>query len=348
MSGGASRNAFSQIMGVVLNRNLRYVESSMSIGTTHAMHEISLARDTYGREVKSLRLSVTQRCDLACPHCHREGQHPSCKEMTPEEIERLIRIGAEVGIRKVKLTGGEPLMRDDISEIVSRLSPLVKEVSLTTNGSRLSSMAGALKAAGLGRVNVSLHTLDPGTFERLCGRDESREIVHGIRSAIAAGLSPVKVNMVVIKGENEAEIMSMIDFCAEVGAVLQLIEYESDRAGLTEAAFRDRFFSLEETERMLSQQAVGFSMNELHRRRKYRLKNGDSFVEVEFVRPMHNTEFCANCTRIRMSSDGRLKPCLLSRSGEVDVLTPLKSGATDGELRSLFLKAVASRKPYWK
>jgi cyclic pyranopterin phosphate synthase len=319
----------------------------MSVGTMRAIYEPARARDTYGREVKSLRLSVTQRCDLSCPHCHKEGQGPSGDEMTPEEIERLVRVGADVGIRKVKLTGGEPLIRDDIAEIVSRISPLVKEVSLTTNGSRLSFMAEALRASGLGRVNISLHTLDPGTYERLCGRDESKEVVQGIRSAIHAGLTPVKVNMVVIKGENEAEIMQMIDFCAEVGAVLQLIEYESDRAGLTEAAFRNRFFSLEDTEKMMSQRAVGFTTNELHRRRKYRLKNGDAFVEVEFVRPMHNTEFCANCTRIRMSSDGRLKPCLLSRSGEIDVLTPLRSAATDVELRSLFLKAVSNRKPYW-
>jgi cyclic pyranopterin phosphate synthase len=319
----------------------------MSVEAARAISETTRARDHYGREVKSLRLSVTQRCDLGCPHCHKEGHRPSSDEMTPEEIERLVRVGTGVGIRKVKLTGGEPLIRNDIAEIVSRLSPLVKEVSLTTNGIRLTSLAGALKASGLGRVNVSLHTLDPETYERLCGRDGSQEVIRGIKAAIASRLIPVKVNMVVIKGENESEIMRMVDFCAEVGAVLQLIEYESDRGGVAEAAFRDRFFSLEQTEKMVAQRADAVSMNELHRRRKYRLKNGNSSVDVEFVRPMHNTEFCANCTRIRMSSDGRLKPCLLSREGEIDVLTPLRSGATDVELRALFFRAVDNRKPYW-
>ena len=209
---------------VVLNRHLRYAEQSMSAEVTRAIPEVTRAHDHYGREVKSLRISVTQRCDLACPHCHKEGQSPSNEEMTPEEIERLVRISAGVGIRKVKLTGGEPLIRNDIAEIVSKLSPLMKEVSLTTNGIHLASMAGVLKTSGLDRVNVSLHTLDPETYKRLCGRDGSQEVILGIKAAIASRLTPVKVNMVVIKGENESEIMRMIDFCAEVGAVLQLIE----------------------------------------------------------------------------------------------------------------------------
>lgn len=331
---------------VVLNRTARYAWWSMSTDTSLSASP-ERARDRYGRETKSLRLSVTQRCDLACPHCHKEGQAFSKDEMTPSEIERLVRVGVGIGIRKVKLTGGEPLVRDDIAEIVSLLSPLVKEVSLTTNGSRLVSTAEGLKSAGLRRVNVSLHSLDRETFRRLCGRDESEQVKAGIKAAIAADLKPVKVNMVVIKGENDAEIMHMVDFCAEAGAILQLIEYESDRGGIAEASFRDRFFSLEDVERMVSQRAVSVSMNELHRRRKYRLKSGDAFVDVEFVRPMHNTEFCANCTRIRLSSDGKLKPCLLSRDGEVDVLSRLRSGATDAEIRSLFLKAVDNRRPYW-
>jgi cyclic pyranopterin phosphate synthase len=303
--------------------------------------------DPHGREVKSLRLSVTQRCDLACPHCHREGQSPSTGEMTPEEIERLVRIAASVGVRKVKLTGGEPLLRADIIEIVSRISPLVTEISLTTNGSHLAGMAQSLRRAGLRRVNVSLHTLNPERFSRLCGVDVVAEVIGGIEESVRAGLSPVKVNMVVLRGENDQEIQSMVDFCGDVGAVLQLIEYEADRDTANGGCFAERFYSLGGVEEMLSSQSVDTSINELHRRRRYKIRANGGFVTVEVVRPMHNTEFCANCTRIRMSSDGRLKPCLLDPNGEVDVLTSLRQSATDRQLEELFLESIRKRKPYW-
>lgn len=305
------------------------------------------ATDPSGREVRSLRLSVTQRCDLACPHCHREGQSPSPREMTAEEIERLVRIAASIGVRKVKLTGGEPLLREDIVEIVSRISPLLAEVSLTTNGSHLAEMASHLGKAGLRRVNVSLHTLNHDRFSRLCGVDKVNQVVGGIEESVRSGLNPVKVNMVVLRGENNEEVHSMIDFCGAVGAVLQLIEYEADRDSANGDHFAKRFFSLEAIEEMLSRQSMSTSVNELHRRRRYKIRANGGFVTVEVVRPMHNTEFCANCTRIRMSSDGKLKPCLLDPNGEVDVLTSMSQGASDQQLRELFLEAIRRRRPYW-
>lgn len=319
------------------------------MSTDYARESVTVqpAIDPHGREVKSLRLSVTQRCDLACAHCHREGQTPSTCEMTLEEIERLVRIAASIGVRKVKLTGGEPLLRVDIVKIVSAISPLVAEVSLTTNGSHLAEMAHPLRKAGLRRVNVSLHTLDPDRFSKLCGVNRVAEIIGGIEESVHAGLNPVKVNMVVFKGENNGEIQSMIDFCGEIGAILQLIEYEADRDSANGDHFTERFFSLGSVEEMLSRQSMDTSVNELHRRRRYKIRANSGFVTVEVVRPMHNTEFCANCTRIRMSSDGRLKPCLLDPNGEVDVLTPLRRGATDPQLKELFLEAIQKRKPYW-
>ena len=304
-------------------------------------------RDPYGREIRSLRLSVTQRCDLACAHCHGEGQTPSADEMTALEIERLVRAGASIGIRKVKLTGGEPLLRDDIVDVISRISPLVNEVSLTTNGSRLQSLVQGLKNAGLDRVNVSLHTLDPLLYKRLCGREGCEDAIRGIRAATRSGLNPVKVNMVVFKDENDSEIMRMIEFCREVRATLQLIEYEHDGRGQSSSDFSKRFYSLGPVEEMIAGRSRSMSVNELHRRRRYTLGDNGTNVDVEFVRPMHNTEFCANCTRLRVTSNGRLKPCLLSSEGDVDVLAPLRSGATDSELRSLFLKAISNRRPYW-
>ena len=267
--------------------------------------------------------------------------------MTPAEIRRLVGAAASLGIGKVKLTGGEPLLRDDIVSIVSGISPLVREVSLTTNGSRLRGLASELREAGLRRVNVSLHTLDGARYERLCGTDLNPDVIKGIEAAISSGLNPVKINMVVFRGENDSEIERMIDFSASMGAVLQLIEYAADKDASNGDQFLQRHVPLKSVEDRLASRSLETTMNELHRRRRYTVPANGGTAVVEVVRPMHNTEFCANCTRIRMSSDGRLKPCLLDKDGEVDVLGPMRMGATDDELRDLFLKAVGNRRPYW-
>ena len=331
----------------ILIRRIRYASPSMTNGIqSNCANPVPMV-DSFGRPVSSLRLSVTQRCDLACDHCHHEGQTPSVNEMTPLEIESLVKVASSLGVRSVKITGGEPLMRDDIVDIIARVSPLVKEVSLTTNGSDLDIRSEELRRAGLARVNVSLHTLDANRYHRLCGVDQSARVLKGIIAAVEAGLNPVKVNMVVFKGENDGEIHEMMDFCSSVRASLQLIEYETDRESLNGGSFAKRFYSLAGTENMLASQSVHVAVNELHRRKRYKIPVKDGFVNVEVVRPMHNTEFCSHCTRLRMSSDGLLKPCLLDQAGHVDVLTPLRSGASDRELRELFLEAVKNRKPYW-
>ena len=326
---------------------MRYADSNMSHDSVEPKASPAGIVDSFGRVTKSLRLSVTQMCDLSCPHCHREGQAPSLREMSPDEIARLIKVGASLGISKVKVTGGEPLLRDDIVEIISKISPLVREVSLTTNGSRLSGLAANLKNAGLARVNVSLPSLNPQLYERLCGGNDSEGVIRGIKTSIDIGLDPVKVNMVVFKDENDSEIPSMIDFCGQIGAVLQLIELEADKEGSDSDLFTKRHYSLGAVEAKLAEQASSVSENELHRRRRYLIGNNGYAVNVEVVRPMHNTKFCANCTRIRMSSDGLLKPCLFDRAGQVDVLTPLRNGASDRDLRELFMRAIANRRPYW-
>ena len=320
---------------------------SMSIQRSEPLADAQAAVDPFGRQTSSLRISVTQRCDLRCPHCHREGQKASTKEMTPAEIARIVSSAASLGVRKVKITGGEPLMREDIVEIVSKIAPMVREVSMTTNGVRLSEFASSLKKAGLARVNVSLHTLDSTVYGRLCGTDTHDAVKRGIREAIDSGLDPVKVNMVVFRGENDSEIESMAEFCGGVGAILQLIEYESDRRGMRGSEFSAKFFPLTAVEKDLAERATDTSVNELHRRRRYVVPVNGHSVTVEVVRPMHNTEFCANCTRIRLSSDGLLKPCLLDPAGEVDVLGPIRNGASDRELKGLFLEAVSNRRPYW-
>jgi len=267
--------------------------------------------------------------------------------MTPTEIEKIIRVASSLGIGKVKITGGEPLLREDIVDIVRRISPLLREVSLTTNGTMLSEFAVPLKSAGLTRVNVSLHTLDQVTYGRLCGPGQLVDVIHGIESAVDAGLNPVKVNMVVFRHENDGEITEMMEFCGKKGAILQLIEYEANRLDSGTEAFSARYYPLKEVEEALAHRALAISVNELHRRRRFLVQANGSRVEVEIVRPMHNTEFCSCCTRLRLTSDGKLKPCLLDAGGEVDVLSAARSGAPDTQLRELFEKAVANRKPYW-
>ena len=304
--------------------------------------------DPFGRRVKSLRLSVTQKCDLACAHCHREGQRPANDEMSPSEIERIVRVAARLGIFKVKITGGEPLLREDIVEVVERIAPLLREVSLTTNGTRLSDLASPLKRAGLSRVNVSLHTLNLERYHRLCGSGDLVRVVAGIESAVSAGLNPVKVNMVVFRDENEKEIPELIEFCARKRAVLQLIEFEGNRADACNEEFASRYYPLAAVESDLEREAVSVSVNELHRRRRFLVPANGSRVEVEVVRPMHNTEFCSNCSRLRLTSDGRLKPCLLDPGGEVDVLTAVRNGVSDDQLADLLKQAVRNRRPYWR
>lgn len=331
----------------MLNIRTRYAFLSMSVDSSASLNGQLAMVDPFGRAVRSLRLSVTQRCDLACEHCHHEGQKHSAKEMTSAEIERIVEVGSSLGIRKVKITGGEPMMREDIVEIVGRVSSHVDEVSLTTNGYDLDRRAEELKRAGLTRVNISLHTLDPDRYARLCGMNHLDRVLRGVDAAVGSGLNPVKVNMVVFKDENDGEIQQMIGFCAKARATLQLIEYETSRENSNGHGFAKRYYSLEDVERGLAGMSVSVTVNELHRRRRYEIPLPEGNVTVEVVRPMHNSEFCSHCTRIRMSSDGLLKPCLLDHSGHVDVLTPLRDGASDRELHQLFQRAVGNRKPYW-
>jgi len=303
-----------------------------------------MLKDPCGRPVESIRISVTKECNLDCFYCHREGESSQTStEMTPEEIQRIVNIAAPFGIRKVKLTGGEPLLREDILEIVKRIkdTPGGEEVSMTTNGLLLSAYAERLKEAGLARVNVSLDTLKPEKFKRITGLDALEEVIRGIEEASKAGLRPVKVNMVLLKGVNEDEVTNMIHLAREKNIILQIIELESpDENELYNMYHAD----LDMIEDSLQKAADSTTVRQMHHRRKYHLRNGG---EVEIVKPMHNTEFCQNCNRIRVTSDGKLKPCLFRNDNLVDLLGPMRRGAPEKTLRELFLEAVRRREPYF-
>jgi len=298
--------------------------------------------DPYDRRVNSLRISVIQRCDLNCFFCHREGESNPHGEMTPAEMEAMAFAAADLGIRKIKLTGGEPLIRDDIVEIVRRISPYMEEVSMTTNALHMVEKARELKEAGLQRVNVSLHSACPEVFKEITGWNVLPEVEEGIRAALEAGLKPVKLNMVVMKGVNDVEIPEMIALAKDLGATLQLIEYQPLERGAEDwERFHLDLRPLEEELDSLSEAVVE---REMHRRKQYHLKDGGV---VEVVRPMHNSRFCGYCTRLRLTSDGRLKPCLMREDNHVEAVSLLRDGAGREALVAAFKEAVSRRAPYW-
>jgi len=304
--------------------------------------------DRFGRPVTNLRISLTQKCNYRCFFCHREGQHFIAPfELTPKEIERIVRVASRAGIRKVKLTGGEPTMREDLIEIVRRIKPYLVDLSMTTNGSRLKELAKPLAEAGLDRVNVSLHSLKPDVYREITGVDMLDTVLEGIGEA-TKHLSPVKINMTVMKGLNDGEIWDMVDFAARNGVILQLIELEAPRELTETSFFRRYFYPLKPVEKRLEQMAVETRERRMHRRKKYFIPTDYGIAEVEVVRAMHNTVFCANCTRLRVTSDGKFKTCLLRNNDLIDFATALRNGASDGELLEILKKAVLMREPYWR
>jgi len=301
--------------------------------------------DRYGRPLMNLRVSVTDSCNLECFYCHREGQFLTQSFMTPGEVKRIVQVSTELGVEKVKITGGEPLLRNDLEEIVSGLRSLkaLREISMVSNGRLLSAeRSERLKKAGLSRVNINLPSLNPATYMRMTG-GSLEDALRGVKNAVEAGLTPVKVNMVLMKGLNDGEVWSAVEFAGKVGVVLQLIELEP--VGLAPEVFERFHVSLEGFEEALKASAESVKVRRwMQHRRVYSLHG----VDVEVVKPIENTEFCAHCTRLRVTCDGKLKPCLMRNDNLVDVLTPLRRGASDEELRELFLKAVELREPYWK
>jgi len=305
--------------------------------------------DNWGRPVTELRISVNSSayCNFSCIFCHKEGIYdPYLSPMTPEEIERIVRVTTQFGVTRVKLTGGEPMLRDDIPEIVERIHTQgIKEISMTTNGTRLAKLARTLKKRGLSRVNVSLHSLREDTFRLLTKSCKLKETIQAIRVAVEVGLKPVKINMTLLKSINESEVEDMINFSKGLGGartnILQLIEFVSlDRASCTQLHLK-----LDEIEENIRRRAFAVRMRDLHRRPQYFLDNG---VVVEIVRPVHNSSFCMGNNRLRITYDGKFKPCLLRDDNHVDFLSAMRSGASDADLVNIFKRAVSMREPFFK
>jgi cyclic pyranopterin phosphate synthase len=300
--------------------------------------------DNCGRPVLNLRISVTQKCDKHCPYCHREGEINPSTVMSVEEIIRIVKIAISLGISRVKLTGGEPLLRREIVWIVRNIAGLegLRDLSMTTNGTNLKTLAEDLKKAGLNRVNISLPTLNPELYHNLMGGN-LKDALEGVKAAVEAGFRPVKLNMLVLKNVNDGEVKEMIRYAEQSGTILQLIELEP--INLNKAYYMRYHLALDEIELSLEKRAVETRVRKyMQNRRVYTLPNG----RVEMIHPTENTEFCASCTRIRVTSDGKVKPCLMRKDNLIDLLTPLRNGANDKKLKELFLEAVKKREPYYK
>jgi len=300
--------------------------------------------DDFEREVTGIRISLTDRCNFDCVYCHNEGlgdtrgpMDPQDDEMTADEVVRILEVVEEFGVDSVKFTGGEPMLRDDLEEIIRR-TPDSMEVSLTTNGTYLPGRAEALKEAGLERVNVSQDALDPEAFAEITKSGAYERVMEGVEAALDAGLAPVKLNMVVFE-HTAGYVEGMVDHVAENdGLQLQLIEYMPELTGRPEWNI-----DIGRVHDWLADVADRVEHREMHDRKRYWVSNGDSSEGmVEIVDPVENPTFCANCHRVRVTHEGYLKGCL----NRNDDLRPMGEMTRD-EIREAFRETVANRVPYY-
>lgn len=305
-------------------------------------------KDSCGRPLLNLRIAITKKCNLRCSYCHGEGEvkpsESSETEMTGEEIVRIAKVAVGLGISRLKLTGGEPLTRSDVVELIKKISliPHLSDLSMTTNGTLLAPLAKDLHTNGLRRVNINLPTLNGDVYHKLTEGNVNNAL-EGVKAAVEAGFCPVKVNMLVLEGVNDCAVPEMIEFARETGTILQLIELEP--INVSAAYYSANHKPLDEYEALLKQEAVEVETRQyMQNRRIYRLPD----VKVETICPTENTDFCLHCTRLRVTSDGKLKPCLMRNDNLIDILTPLRNGASDEQLMELFELANQKRQPYNK
>ena len=299
-------------------------------------------KDVFGRPLKDLRISVTDRCNFRCPYCmpaeiYGDRYHflPKAELLTFEEIERLTRIFVGMGVTKVRLTGGEPLIRNEMEKLVAMLSKIegIEDLTLTTNGFLLSQKAQALKEARLQRVTVSLDSLDDVVFGRMNGRGYgTQRVLEGIQRAAEVGLQPIKINVVVQRGVNDHTIVDLARFFKDLGHIVRFIEYMD--VGNLNGWKLDEVVSAEEMVGRINQAMPLEAMDRSYRgevalRYKYQEGTGEIGIIASVSQP-----FCGDCTRMRLSTDGKLITCLFATEG-TDLRSPLRDGASDDELMAL-------------
>jgi cyclic pyranopterin phosphate synthase len=304
--------------------------------------------DTYNRPVDYLRLSINHGCNYQCVYCDKEGYLSPGKEQILQAIDvaAIVRLFNEIGdIKKVKITGGEPLLHPDVTGIVKAIAsiPTITDISLTTNGYHLARLAKPLKDAGLARVNISLCSIDKNTYRKITGVEGLSKVLAGIDAAINAGLVPIKVNFVLMKGINDGEIEDMLDFCGKKRLRLQLIElHEVDAVHAARRAFfEEHHADIETAIANISAPVDHVELRNLQHRKLVFFKNGAS---IEMIKP--SAEFCANCTKIRVTAAGKIKPCLMKANEKFDLLSMLRAGRPPSEIKALIVEAIEARKPF--
>ncbi|HSO19237.1 MAG TPA: GTP 3',8-cyclase MoaA [Desulfosarcina sp.] len=303
--------------------------------------------DAHGRVIDYLRLSVTDRCNLQCRYCTPMAgrRHLARRDvLTYEELLRLSRAAVSAGIRKIRITGGEPLVRKGIVDFCRQLSAIegLQDVALTTNGILLKAMAAPLFEAGIRRINVSLDTLRPGRFQAITGCDRLADVLDGLEEAARVGFAPIKLNVVVLRGINDDEIPSIAELTLDHPCHVRFIEL-MPVAHWSRASHRERFMPAEAMMRRIPALAAAqadATMNTAGPARMYRLPNARG--RVGFIAPL-SRHFCGRCNRLRTTVDGKIRSCLFSEE-ELEVKTALRSGASTFALIRILRQSVA-RKP---
>ena len=300
--------------------------------------------DKYERPIISLRITLTNRCNVNCLYCHHDGMVKSKDEMTADELYTICKVAKKIGVRKIRLSGGEPLLKKDIVEAVQKISSIgFKDISMTTNGILLEKYAQDLKDAGLDRVNVSLDTLNRETFEFITKKDYLEDAKNGILKAVEVGLYPVKINMVIMKDINQDEIMDMFEFCKEHDIVLQLIELIESENCDDDKFSADYHYKLDDIEKELADIADDVHERKfMQGRKKYYINGG----EIEVVKPVDNATCCANCSRLRITPDGKIKPCLLRNDNLVELISHVRNGESEEKLEEIFINGINNREPF--
>ncbi|MBN1812496.1 MAG: GTP 3',8-cyclase MoaA [Anaerolineae bacterium] len=305
--------------------------------------------DAYNRPISYLRISVTDRCNLRCIYCMPpEGvpKRPHDEILRYEEIETVVRTAAELGITKVRLTGGEPLVRPGIVDLVRVLARVdgIDDLAMTTNGILLGNCAQALAQAGLQRVNVSLDTLRPQRFQRITRRGQLEEVLAGIEAAHKADLEPIKINTVVIRGMNDDEVVDFARKTIEPGWHVRFIELMPIGQGTTVANdWQNRGVSAQEIREQIETvfgKLIPAKINVGNGPARYYRLSGAKGT-IGFITPI-SEHFCYQCNRLRLTADGHLRPCLLSEQ-EIDLRTPLRAGADVEQIKTLIRQAIESK-----
>lgn len=297
--------------------------------------------DKWGRELRNLRISVTSSCNYHCIYCHREGLANDGYGLSAEEYKAIAYVATSLGIREYKITGGEPLIRRDIVEIVKAISDhKPSDLSMTTNGYWLEAYAEKLAEAGLKRVNVSIPSLNRDRYRYVTGLDALDKVLKGLETALGAGLKPVTINVVVLNNINDDEYKDFIEFASSHGYRLRFIELEP--ISVPNAVFKKFYKPLDNIIKYLEGVAIKKYFRDLHHRPVYILDTG---IEVEIVKWLHNTDFCMHCNRIRLTANGVLLPCIMATKG-IDLKPFLRPQIDLDGIRKAFVAVNELRRPF--